>query len=58
MSEPIVLTDFQRWLTTSKGFTTTQAIDVCTEHRLHEVYVRLWSEFESKNQCDGGSQNA
>ncbi len=39
------LSPFQRWLTSEKQMTTTEAIAVC-ESGSHEAYVRLWAEWE------------
>ncbi len=42
---PIELSPFQQWLTRSKGFTSQEAIDLCTIGS-HDDYVRLWREWE------------
>ncbi len=42
----IGLSDFQRFLTLRKGFTTTEAISLC-ERGDRAEYVRLWAEFEA-----------
>ncbi len=39
------LSPFQRWLTTSKQMTTTEAIAVC-EGDDHDLYLKLWDEWE------------
>lgn len=56
MSQPttIELTDFQRFLTIHKGFTTIEAIELCKGGD-HEAYLKLWSEFEVNSKSEKGN---
>ena len=43
---PLTLSQFQQWLTVTKGMTTTEAVSVCTLGS-HDVYVRLFDEWRT-----------